>query len=55
MRFILTVLVTAVLFAAGYKFPTANSYAGGKTTMNIQIKGHTFTAKLEDNANRLSF
>ena len=55
MRFILTVLVTAVLFAVGNLYPAANSYAGGKTTMNIQIKGHSFTAKLEDNATALAF
>lgn len=30
MRFILTVLVTAVLFAVGNLYPAANSYAGGK-------------------------
>lgn len=55
MRILLTILVTAVLFAVGNLYPAANSYAGGKTTMNIQIQGHTFTAQLEDNATALAF
>lgn len=55
MRFILTILVTASLFAVGSLYPAASSYAGGKRTMNIQIKGQTFTAQLEDNATALAF